>query len=103
MTTIELAFVAPLVLYVLAWDSLATQFTYLALTTALVSQIPKRYQHPLTLLPKCPRHAHTTWHVVVWCRWCEWWVGGAQICVALPSLSRWPCANGELSPSRCSL
>jgi len=43
MTTIELAFVAPLVLYVLAWDSLATQFTYLALTTALVSQIPKRF------------------------------------------------------------
>jgi membrane-associated phospholipid phosphatase len=42
-TTIELAFVVPVVLFVTGWDSLATEFTYLALTTALVSQIPKRF------------------------------------------------------------
>lgn len=42
-TTIELAFVVPVVLFVAGWDSLATELTYLALTTALVSQIPKRF------------------------------------------------------------
>lgn len=32
-----------MVLFVTGWDSVATQFTYLALVTALTSQIPKRF------------------------------------------------------------
>jgi len=43
LVSIELGIASPLVLFILGYDGLATEFVYLALLTALISQIPKRF------------------------------------------------------------
>ncbi|KYR01832.1 hypothetical protein DLAC_01849 [Tieghemostelium lacteum] len=43
MVAIEIAFIAPFVLFILGQDPLATEFTYLGLLLALLSQVPKRF------------------------------------------------------------
>lgn len=43
LVSIEFGIAAPLVLYILGYDGLGTEFVYLALLTALISQIPKRF------------------------------------------------------------
>jgi len=40
---IEIGIAGPFVLYILGFDGLATEFTYIALILALVSQVPKRF------------------------------------------------------------
>ncbi|KAN0009240.1 hypothetical protein ACTFIU_006515 [Dictyostelium citrinum] len=43
LVAVEIAMIAPFFLYILGQDTLATEFTYLALLLSLVSQVPKRF------------------------------------------------------------